>query len=144
MNHELTFSPTRPSRNSLGQFNKGHKPHNIGKNWSDYLSKRAQRKCAKGWKNLEKHRPKTRPDNAGRCNRRCVVITDDLKFKIFESLKDAALWVGGNRENVRRCCKENIAHTPLKRKKVNTDHKYKGYRFYFYNDPQWWDKLETI
>ena len=58
----------------------------------------------------------------------------------------AALWCGGSRENVGRCCRDNHAQRVNKhdwskgRKKgsghINTDHRYMGIRFYFEADFQ--------
>jgi hypothetical protein len=78
-----------------------------------------------------------------------VAVTDDGKFRIFDYIGAAAQWVGGTRENVRRCCKSNLALTPLHdtkgrlTSKINTDHKYLGHRFYYYDDPIWWTKIES-
>jgi hypothetical protein len=150
MYYELQLNPARPNRNlRTGQYLKGHTPANKGKSWDEYMTKRAQRKCAKGWKNLDKYRPKTRPDNAGRCRKKCVAVTDDGKFRIFDYMGAAAQWVGGSRENVRRCCKSNQSmrqlHNPKGKltNKINTDHKYLGHRFYYFDDPTWWTKTKT-
>ena len=57
MSYELYIPQTYEGRNMVnGRFLKGHTPHNKGKKWSDYLTKRQQRRCAKGWKNVEKFR----------------------------------------------------------------------------------------
>lgn len=64
-NYELKLPPVRPQRNPLtGRFLKGCVPANKGKKWDEFMSKRSQRRSAKGWKNLEKHR--VRPATAGR------------------------------------------------------------------------------
>lgn len=152
---ELYLPPVNPLvSKKTGQFLRGHVPANKGKKWDEYLSKRAQRRSAKGWKNLETHRPKERPDTAGRCRKKTVVVTDDGKFKIFTYLKEAAEWIGGSRENVGRCCRSNMSKKVCKHdwrqgqpkgaSRVNTDHKYKGYRFYFFDDPCWWDKVSDL
>lgn len=151
---ELYLPPVKPTRNKrTGQFLKGHEPHNKGKRWSEYMTKRMQKRAAKGWKNLEKYRPTERPDTAGRCRKKVVAVTDDGKFKIFDYLIPAAQWVGGSRENVGRCCRQNQSRAvskhdwrsgqPKGADRVNTDHKYNGIRFYFFDDPIWWDKVET-
>ena len=67
-------------------------------NWDEMMPKQSQRQCAKGWKNLQKYRPKTRPDTAGRSKKKVVAVTDDGKFRIFDYIGDAALWAGGGRE----------------------------------------------
>ena len=150
---ELYLPPVKPTRNRrTGQFLKGHEPHNKGKQWSDYMGKRAQRRAAKGWKNLDKYRPTERPDTAGRCRKKVVAINDEGQFRIFDYLGDAAVWVGGSRENVGRCCRSNMSKRECKHdwrpgqnkgaSRVNTDHKYMGIRFYFFDDPAWWDKIK--
>lgn len=147
--YELYIPTPPPSYNKkTGRFLKGAKPWNKGKTWDEMMPKFSQRRCAKGWKNLKKYRPKIRPDTAGRCRKKVVAVTDGCKFKIFDYVGDAAIWVGGLRENVGRCCRYNqsrpILHDvkgrPIDR--VNTDHKYMGIRFYFYDDSIWWEKIK--
>ena len=147
--YELYIPAPSPTRNRrTGQFLKGAKAWNKGMNWDEMMPKQSQRQCAKGWKNLQKYRPKTRPDTAGRSKKKVVAVTDDGKFRIFDYIGDAALWAGGGRENVGRCCRQNQSrrtlHDPKGRltDRVNTDHRYLGIRFYFYDDPIWWHKVE--
>ena len=46
---ELYLPPVLPDYNlKTGQFKKGHVPYNKGKKWSEYMTKRAQKRCAKG------------------------------------------------------------------------------------------------
>ena len=148
---ELYLPPVKPERSrKTGRWLPGHEPHNKGKKWSDYMTKRKQKRAAKGWMNLEKYRPTERPDTAGRCRKKVVAVTDEGKFRIFDYLGDAAKWVGGSRENVGRCCRSNQSKKecmhdwrPGQTKgagRVNTDHKYLGIRFYFFDDPAWWEK----
>ena len=145
---ELYIAPVWTGINKQnGQFLKGHTPHNKGKRWSDYMGKRKQRRCAKGWKNLDLHRPTTRPDTAGRCRKQVIAVMDDGRWFHFAYLGDAAKWVGGSRENVGRCCRCNQSRKRLKKPwghpsdKVNTDHKYMGIRFYYERDPLWMSKV---
>ena len=112
------------------------------------MGKRAQKRAAKGWKNLDKHRNKNgRPDTAGRCRKQVVAVMDDGRWLVFPYLGPAAEWIGGNRENVGRCCRCNQARKRLKKPwghpsdKVNTDHKYMGIRFYFESDNVWTTKI---
>ena len=159
MSTELYIPPVRPKpkkRNpDNGRFLKGHEPANKGKRWDEYMSKRAQRRSAKGWKNLDIHRNKNgRPDTAGRCRKPVVALTDDGKFHVFKQIKDAATWIGGNRENVGRCCRMNaIRRTklhswapgqPKGTSEVNTDHRYKGVRWYFETDATWMEKYKAL
>jgi len=125
-----------------GQFMKGHEPKNKGRKWDEWADKKAQRSMKKGWKNLDKYRPKERPDTAGRCRKEVVAVRNNGKYHIFDYLGAAAEWLGGSRENVGRCCRYNKArHINRKTGKVNTDHQYKGVRFYFADDPIWMEKI---
>lgn len=147
MNHELYLEPPRPTRNRKnGQFLKGITPHNKGKTWDEYMTKRGQRRAAKGWKNLAKYRPKTRPDTAGRCRKRVVAVLDDGRYRFFDYLSPAAEWVGGSRENVGRCCRQNESTKILQKGDhkgtINNDHRYNGVRFYFADNDVWWDKIK--
>lgn len=132
-----------------GRFLKGHVPANKGKKWSDYMGKRAQKKSAKGWKNLDLHRNKNgRPDTAGRFRKQVVAVMDDCSWVLFPHIGSAAEWVGGRRENVGRCCRLNQSRKRLKKSwghpsdRVNTDHKYKGVLFYFVDDNTWTTKIK--
>ena len=151
---ELTLPPIRTGVNAkTGRFMKGHVPANNGKKWSEYMGKRAQKRAMKGWKNLDKHRNKNgRSDVAGRCRKKVVAVMDDGSFLVFPYIGPAAEFVDGNRENVGRCCRCNQAKKVLKRdwrpgqpkgaSRVNTDHRYKGIRFYFETDNIWTTKIK--
>ena len=144
MSMELLIEQPRPTRNKVtGRFLKGHVPHNKGKKWSEYMGKRAQKKSAKGWANLDRHRNKNgRPDNAGRCRKKVVAVTDDGTMHVFSFVGAAAQWIGGSRENVGRCCRYNTArHVDKRSGNINTDHRYKGVRWYFEGDPIWVSKI---
>lgn len=144
MSYELYLPPEKPTRSrTTGRFLKGHVPHNQGvEGWQKSLPKRTQRRIAKGWENVVKYRPEHRSENAGRSRIKCVAVTKDGKFKIFDHIGEAAEWSNGNRVNIRRCCKCNSAqHVNRKTHKINTDHEYMGYRWYYFDDPQWWDKV---
>ena len=147
-NYELSLPPKREFRNAKnGRFLKGHVPANKGKKWSEYMGKRAQKRAAKGWKNLDKHRPRTRPDTEGRCRRQVIAIMDDGAWKCYSSIGSAAESLGANRSNISRCCRDNQSRRNLKdtlgrpSNKVNTDHKHMGIRFYFENDNIWTTKI---
>ena len=141
---ELYIAPEIPKRNALtGRFMKGYEPANKGKKWSEYMSKRAMKRAAKGWKNLELHRNKNgRPDIAGRCRKHVIAVMNDGTWKVFSYIGSAGAWIGGNRDNVGRCCRMNQERRVNKKTgKVNTDHKYKGVRFYFESDEIWMSKI---
>ena len=138
-----------------GRFLKGHVPANKGKKWSDYMGKRAMKRAMKGWQNVISHRPKTRPDTAGRCRKQVIAVMDDGKWLWFPYVGAAAQWLGGgSRENIGRCCRQNelkrvCKHDwrPNQRKgasRVNTDHKYMGIRWYFETDNVWTTKIKTV
>lgn len=136
---ELRLPPLNNKINVVnGRFMKGHIPANKGRKWNEYMSKRAQKRCARGWKNLEKYRPQHRPDTAGRCKKQVVAIMDDGTFRVFPFLGAAAIFVGGLRENVGRCCRENASHHKNKKTgRINTEHRYMGIKWYYESDPQW-------
>ena len=152
---ELYIPIERPKCNPVnGRFVKGHVPFNKGKKWDEYMPKKSRRGCRKGWKNLQKYRPTMRPDTSGRCRKQVVSVTDDGKFTVHPYVLAAAEWLARrigescNRENVGRCCRMNASgkvcqHSwrPGQKKgsaTVNTDHKYKGIRFYFESDIEIW------
>ena len=146
---ELTLPPVRSTHNKQnGRFLKGHTPWNKGKKWADCYGKRAQKRMARGWANLDKYRPKERPDNAGRCRKQVIAVLDDGKWLYVSYLGAAAEWCGGLRENVGRCCslhdQQTGLHDPKGRLtgKVNTDHRYKGVRWYFEDDNIWTTKVK--
>ena len=152
---ELTLPPVRSTHNKQnGRFLKGHTPWNKGKKWSECFGERAQKRMARGWKNLDKYRPKERPDNAGRCRKQVIAVLDDGKWLYFSYLGAAAKWCGGLRENVGRCCRLNAAKKvckidwrPYQKKgasRINTDHRYKGVRFYFEDDNIWTTKVKQL
>lgn len=126
-----------------GRFMKGHEPHNKGKKWEEYLPKKSQRRMKKGWKNLDKYRNcNGRPDTAGRSRKMVVAVRNNGKYHIFDFVGAAAEWLGGRRENIGRCCRNNQErHVNQKTGKVNTDHQYKGIRWYFASDPVWQEKI---
>lgn len=139
-NHELYIAPPPPSRDACGRFTKGSVPANKGKRWEDYMTPDGIERAAKGWQNLDR-RPTTRPDNAGRLARPVVAVEDGGRWRIFKQGKHAAEWCGGTRENVCRCCRCNEErHVNRKTGKVNTDHRYKGVRFYYDDDLIWLEK----
>ena len=118
-----------------GRFLKGHVPANKGKKWNEFMSKRSQRKSAKGWKNIDLHR--CRGENAGRPKKPVVAVMADGTFRVFSYTGSAAQWLGGSRHNVARCCRLNALHG------ANTNHKYKDVRLYFESDTTVWiDKVK--
>jgi hypothetical protein len=142
---ELYIEPPRFNCNvKNGQFLKGSTPFNKGRKWSEWMTKRVQKRAKKGWANLDKYRPKTRPDNAGRCRKAVIAVADDGTWQWFPSISHVGEMLGVCRENVRRCCKTNRKGvTPTKSwKRVNTDHKYKGLRFYYESDNIWLEKIK--
>ena len=153
---ELRLPPERKPYNPInGQFLKGHEPTNKGKPWSKWMTKRGQRRAKKGWVNIEKYRPTSRPDTAGRCRKQVVAVMDDGQWLVFPFVGAAAVWLGGcNRENIGRCCRFNQSKKICKHdwrpgvmkgtSRVNTDHKYKGIRWYFETDNIWTTKIKEL
>lgn len=141
---ELYIPPERTHRNAkTGRFMPGHVPANKGKPWSEWVSKRAQRRMMKGWKNLDIHRNKNgRPDNAGRCRKQVIAVRDDGSWLCLPFIRAAGEWIGGRSENVRRCCYFNSGGYVRKDGKPNTDHRYKGVRFYYESDDVWLTKIK--
>ena len=140
--YELYIPPVIKPRN--GRFQKGRVPENKGKKWDDYMPKSSQRRCRKGWKNLQKYRPTTRPDTAGRCRKPVVAVTDEGRFYVFDYVGGAAKHLGCSRENIGRCCRENRDHRPdVRNGHINTDHRYMGIRWYFEDDEIWMEKINN-
>ena len=126
----LNLPPQYTGRDAqTGRFMKGSTPYNKGKKWNEFMSKRAQRRSSRGWRNLEIHRGHS--ENAGRPKKPVIALLDDGRIKYFPFSVPAAQWVGGSRHNIVRCCRLNALHGK------NQDHRYMGVRFYFENDPAW-------
>lgn len=152
---ELYIPPVRkPYNPTNGQFLKGNVPFNAGKKWSEWMSKRGQKRAAKGWVNIDKYRPKSRPDNSERCRKHVIAVFDDGTWMYFSHPEAAAIWVSGNSNNLRRCCRSNEEKKVCKHdwrpgqakgaSRINTDHKYKGIRFYFETDNVWTTKIKEL
>lgn len=150
MSYELYIPQETPRRNLVtGRFMKGHEPANKGRSWGEWMPKRSQRRCAKGWRNLNLYR--SRPDTAGRKRKKVVAVLDDGHWCVFSFIGAAAEWCDGRRENVRRCCRLNQSRRvkqhdwakgqPKGTSRVNTDHRYKGVRFYYESDDAWTTKI---
>ena len=139
--YELRIPDKPLQRNPLnGRFLKGHTPANKGKKWSEYMSKRGQRKAKKGWKNLDLYRPKGSP-SAGRKKKAVIAVNDTGKWLYFPSIAEAGRLMGIWSDNIARCCRLNQARKQGQNGNVNTNHKYKGIRFYFESDPVWTEKI---
>lgn len=89
-----------------GRFKKGHKPHNKGKKWSDYMSEESMEKSRATFiKNIYDNRGRKRPDVAKRCSRAVLGVEPSGKPHFFEGAAQAARIVSGTmRENIRNCC----------------------------------------
>ena len=139
--YELRLPDKPLQRNPLnGRFLKGHTPANKGKKWSEFMSKRGQRKAKKGWKNLVLYRADRSPE-AGRKKKAVIAVNDTGKFLFFPSVSEAGSLLGISHDNISRCCRDNQARKQGRNGNVNTNHKYKGIRFYFENDPVWTEKI---
>lgn len=123
---ELYIPPERPKYNPTnGRFLKGHTPANKGKKWSEWMSKRGQKRSMKGWKNIEIHRCRGNAEWIAKNHRvQVVAVLDDGTFRVFPMIGTAGEWVGGNRGNVHRCCEYNAKrHVNRKTGRINTDHR---------------------
>ena len=162
---ELRLPPVVTHVNKqTGRYMKGHVPANKGKKWSEWMSKRGARRSAKGWANIDKFRCKGNPEWAERKKRKVVAVRDDGTWSVFGCILDAAAWmeqvVGVKccRENIGRCCRENASKrvktrawcsrghgvkgvTKSEGSLVNTDHRYRGIRWYYENDDVWTTKI---
>lgn len=137
-NYELYIPGDRVTRNAVtGQYMKGNVPHNKGKHWSDYMGKRAQRRCVRGWQNILKHRGAPDPDMLARKTRTQVVAVGYKgNWLVFPSCTEAVQWVGSTASNISRCCRWN-----RDRHHGKNDYMTKGVRFYYENDNQWTGKI---
>ena len=142
---ELTLSPERKQRNAVnGQFLKGHVPHNRGKKWGEYMSRRSQERSSIGWKNVLVHTGK-RSECCGRMKRKVIAVMPNGKWYSFGSIAEAANSTGSIRENISRCCRLNASgRKNMKTGKTNTDHKYDGVRWYYDDDNNWLVKISKL
>lgn len=153
--YELYIPPARPTRDrQTGRFLKGRTPDNKGRKWNEYISPQMQERCKKGWENLDKYRHKA-AHKSGKPDRKLVAVDDEGRYRTFGNSLEAAQWLGrGNRENIGRCARLNAERKICKinwrkgyRKRIggelNDEHKYMGYKWYFYDDPNWWSKAKN-
>ena len=125
-----------------GRFVKGHEPHNKGKSWNEYLTKRQQKRASKGWANLDKVRPKHRPDVEAYCAKKVVGVEDNGHFKVYKSCCSASRTLKASQGALSRCCRLNSnPQVNKKTGKLNTDHRYLGIRWYFESDDVWIHKI---
>lgn len=134
--YTLHLSPTASTRDRTnGRYLPGHPAFNKGRPWSEWMPKRAQKRCAQGWKNLERWRNKNgRAEGCGKPKHPVIAITPS-GWHYFPSTAHAARAVGGHDANIRRCCRQNALHAD------NTDHQYLGIRFYYEDDEIWMKKI---
>ena len=144
MSWELYIPPERPTRDkTTGRFLQGHVPHNKGvEGWQRSLPAKARRRISRGWKNLETHRCTSRPAGAGRPRKQVIAVSDNGRFFVFKSVAEAGRKMGVRRENIGRCCRDNERCVTNKTNKVNTDHKYMGFRYYYEENPAWMNKVK--
>ena len=98
---ELYLDPVINNRNPInGQFLKGHKPHNKGKKWDDYMDMRKARKI----KRIGKQNLRGRLDIGGKNKKQVIGIKDGKIIGVFESATKAAEILGLIRRNISHCC----------------------------------------
>lgn len=151
-NYELRLEPVRLNRNPItGIFLKGHRNVNKGKKWDDFMPKRSQRKCRRGWKNFDKYRAKAiqnRSQRAGVPKRKVIAVYEDGRWTCFESIRGASDVIGCGHWSIWNCCRKNqkrkVVHSTNGKPtgKVNTDYSRGGIRFYFEDDPIWLTKIK--
>jgi len=139
-----------PDANATGtgrhttKYQKGCTPHNKGKKWGEFLGKRAQKKCAKGWGNLTKYRvqPMTMPDVVAKRSKPVIAVFPDGAWKWYANARHAAESLGGARTHICQVCNNNLTNAPTRYKGNNTDHAHKGVRFYYETDNNWLNKIK--
>ena len=100
----------------------------------------------------KRFREQKHPENSGRKRRPVVMLSGNGHFAVFKSIADAARKMNVNPDNISRCCKLNASKHKKKRSwyrhtdkesgsLINTDHSYKGFRFYYENDNSWITKI---
>jgi hypothetical protein len=134
--YELTFPQLPLLRNGItGRYMKRHVPFNKGKRWSEYMTKFAQRKAAKGWANLDKFR--RNGACAGWNKRPVVAITNEGVFiGKFESAAEAARCFGTYPRNINLCCQKKRKHAG----KINNGRRL---RWFYENDNEWLSHIKS-
>ena len=116
-----------------GRFVKGSTPANKGKRWSEFMSKRGQRRASKGWRNLIEHRCE-RPANAGRPKVPVIGIRiSDGRWWRFPSLTVAEEKTGVRQENIRQCA----LHIRSNKKSKAVRKSAGGFRWFLESDDEW-------
>ena len=135
---ELFIPPVFEGRNmKTGRYIKGHIPYNKGKKWSNLYTKKAQNRMKRGWGNLTKWlKENGRPKKSGSPPVQVIAVLDDGRWLFFPSMIEAANWIGGSRNGISHCCRKN------RKGYINTNHQYKGVRFYYETENVWLSKIE--
>lgn len=132
MSYELYIPPKRLYYNQTnGQFLKGHPNCNKGKKWDEFMPKKAQERCKKGWANVDKFRCRK---NGGKNKRTIVAVDKEGRWTAFESSCSAAKLLQVSQGNIIRCCQKN--------KTNKTDHHVGGIRFYYESENVWMTKIK--
>ena len=152
MGYELYIEQTRPERDlTNGRWLPGHKAPNKGMKRTDFMSARNDRKLKR--MGAERFRKLKRSESSGVPKRRVIAIDSDWHFSAFSSIGEAGRMLGLSRHNIGRCARENEKKriktrpwgngiTKNEGGSINTDHKYKGIRFYFDDDEIWTTKIK--
>ena len=137
-NYELrTGEPARVNVRYKGQFTKGTPPPNKGKSWSEWMPLEHQARVkAIAIRNLHGRRKGDAPTN----NKSVIAIDSEGRISRHNSIKDASEYFRIGRENVGRCCKCNRRGAEPSKgwKRINTNHRYMGIRFYYEDDVALW------
>ena len=122
---ELYIAKDRPTLNPVTKaFLKGHVPFNKGKRWKEWMSKDAQLRAMRGWKNL-----KGRMDLGGWNAKPVVMIRDDGRWFIFPSILEAGRKTVVQSRNINSVCHKKRKHAG-------------GFRWFFEEDNEWLDLIK--
>lgn len=155
---ELYLELERPQRNRLnGQFLPGHTSLTKGRKRTDFMSAATDRRLKELGAKI--FREQKHPKGAGVPRRPIVAVKDNGEWFPFPSACEAGAAIGIAPYNIGRCCRQNEARRVKSRtwtnnrvkggkgtskadgSLINTDHRYKGFRWYFDSDPIWIEKI---
>lgn len=143
---ELYLGEERPGRNPInGQYLKGHKNIHKGVPRSKWMDKEKDKLLRKTSGERLRRMKEEGQWTGGRPKKSIVCLNDTGDFCIFTDPYAAAkrLRLKENaRSLIARCCRDNKArHVNQKTGKINTDHKYLGFRWYYEADNIWTQKV---
>lgn len=157
---ELYIEQERLQRNPTnGQWLPGHTSPTKGRKRTDFMSEETDKRLREIA--AEVFRTQKHPEGSGVPKRSIVAVTKDGRWFVFPSISEAARQLEICVHNIGRCARQNASRKVKtrtwtgSRKKgragtkkedgilVNTDHTYRGVRFYFEDDPVWTEKIRS-